>query len=248
VSGLPTDQFHGTLRRRAPIVLLTTVLVALAAGLWAHASAVRYVSTTSILVGPVSSDVDTLRASQSLTSTYSQLILRPEATQRIATRLQLAPSQIADASDVTFNTDTRIVTLTVTTARARRSINIASGLTTQLTRLIGTIDPTAPGVAQVLSAQPQDAVAVTRSWPRYALLGGAGWLLLVLGVTAALAAGKSTEQTGEGLAAVSSLPVGTLPVDAEASRLQPADIDLIAEKVNRLRTISPDDGPNAARG
>lgn len=248
MSGLPTDQFYGTLRRRAPLLVLTTMLVALGAGLWAHAAPVRYVSTTSILVGPVSSDVDTLRASQSLTSTYSQLILRPEALQRIATRLQRAPSAIADASDVTFNTDTRIVTLTVTTSRARLSINIASGLTTQLTRLIGTIDPTAPGVAQVLSARPQDAIAVTRSWPRYALLGGAGWLLLVLGVTAALATGKPTESTGEGLAAVSSLPVGSLPVDREAGRLQPADIDLIAEKVNRLRTVSPDDGPNAARG
>jgi capsular polysaccharide biosynthesis protein len=243
VSGLPTDEFYGTLRRRAPVLVLTTVLVALAAGIWAHSAAARYVSTTSVLVGPVSSDVDTLRASQSLTSTYSQLILRPEALQRIAAQVQRSPSELANASDVTFNTDTRIVTLTVTTDRPRLSINIASGLTTQLTRLIGTIDPTAPGVAQILSARPQDAVAVTRSWPRYALLGGAGWLLLVLGVLAALAAGKPTEATGEGLAAVSSLPVGP-----DQGRLQPADIDLIAERVNRLRTITPDDGTNAARG
>jgi capsular polysaccharide biosynthesis protein len=233
---LPANGFHISLRGRAPLLMITTILVAAIAGLVAYSSPPRYVSSTSILVGPVSSDVDTLRASQSLTSTYSQLLLRPEAVQVVAAQVRLAPSQVFADADVNFNTDTRIVTLTVSTDREITAQQIAESLTAQLTKLIGTIDPTAPGAAQILSAQPQTAVAVSRSPARYALLAGAGWVLLGLAVFAAFAATRESSSAAAGGGVV--VPGQRPPT---RPRLSSEDIELIAERVRHKLLDVPGD-------
>lgn len=196
---LPGDGTSKPIGRWVVALVLTTLVVATTAGLVAANLPSRYVSVTSFLVGPVTSDLDTLRASESLTSTYSQLLLRPQALQQTAQLVQRSPKMIADDSDVTFNTETRIVTLTVDTDQARASERIAASLTTQLTQLVGTIDPTSPGALRILSVQPQDSVPVTRSPIRYALLAGAGWILIVASLVAALAAGgpRGTRQARE---------------------------------------------------
>jgi len=41
------------------------------------------------------------------------------------------------------------------------------------------VDPSAPGAVTILSVRPQTAEEVRPSATRYAILGGAGWLLLV---------------------------------------------------------------------
>jgi capsular polysaccharide biosynthesis protein len=240
---VPSEEFSRSVRRRAVVLILTTVVVAAAAGLFAHSSPPRYVATASLLVGPVSADVDTVRASQALTATYSQLVLRPQALQGVAGLVQRSPSEVAAASDVTFNTDTRIVSLTVTTRLSRTSRQIASALTAQLTRLVGTVDPTAPGAVRILSAQPQTAVVVTRSVARYALLAAAGWLLLAFGLLAAFSSRRPT-------AAGDELPsVTPLYVPAPASRLTEHDIERIAEQVKEKMTrVNLADSPDAAEG
>lgn len=166
-------------------LILTSLMVAAAGGLFALATPKEYVSSASVLVGPVTSDVDTLRAAESLTSTYSQLYVRPKALQTVADQVGLTSEEVDDASDVTFNTETRIVTLTVTTSSASVTQRIASGLTAQLTNFVGTVDPTAPGALRVISVQPQTTEEVSRSVVRYAALAGVGWLLLAVGVLAA---------------------------------------------------------------
>ncbi len=178
-------------------VVLTTLMVAIAGALYALASPPRYVATSTLLVGPVTSDVDTLRAAQSLTNTYSQLMVSPTALQDAGRRAGLSSSAVSDAANVTFNSDTRIVVLNVTTDTSAQSRVIASTLTTELTRTVGTVDPTAPGALRVLTAQPQTATEVTRSVARYAILGGVGWLLLAIAVLAAFAAGTPRTRTRE---------------------------------------------------
>ncbi len=175
---------------------VTTVIVALAAGLVASALPPKYVSKVSLLVGPVTGDVDTLRASELLTSTYSQLLLNPSAVQEAATSVGMSADDVSEDSVVTFNTDTRIVTMTVTTGTAATSTRIASSLTRQLADQVGTVDPSAPGAVTILSVRPQTAEEVRPSATRYAILGGAGWLLLVAALLAAFATrGGSWRQT-----------------------------------------------------
>ncbi|MGA8211192.1 MAG: hypothetical protein WB441_11540 [Nocardioidaceae bacterium] len=176
------------MRSRTAALVVTTLVVALVAGIVAAASPPKYVSTTSLLVGPVTSDLNTLRASESLTSTYSQLLLRPAALAEVGGFVSMSPKEVEAASDVKFNTETRIVTLTVTTGSATQSPRIASALTARLTRLVGTIDPTSPGALQILTEQPQTVTTVSRSVTRYALLAAVGWLLLAAAVVAAFAA------------------------------------------------------------
>jgi capsular polysaccharide biosynthesis protein len=236
---LPSNGFHISLRGRAPLLMITTILVAAIAGLVAYSSPPRYVSSTSILVGPVSADVDTLRASQSLTATYSQLLLRPEAVQQVAAQVRLAPSQVFADADVNFNTDTRIVTLSVSADRQIAAQQIAESLTAALTSLIGTIDPTAPGAASILSAQPQTAVAVSRSPARYALLAGAGWVLLGLAVFAAFAATRESSSVSAGQRAGAVPPGEGLP---KRPQLSSEDIELIAVRVReKLLDVPVDD-------
>jgi capsular polysaccharide biosynthesis protein len=175
---------------------VTTVMVALAAGLVASALPPKYVSKVSLLVGPVTGDVDTLRASELLTSTYSQLLLNPSAVQEAAASVGMSADDVSEDSVVTFNTDTRIVTMTVTTGTAATSTRIASSLTRQLADQVGTVDPSAPGAVTILSVRPQTAEEVRPSATRYAILGGAGWLLLVAALLAAFATrGGSWRQT-----------------------------------------------------
>jgi len=213
-------------------LIVTTAMVALAAGMFAQASPPRYVSTASVLVGPVTSDVDTLRASQSLTSTYSQLLLRADALAQVSQEVGMTSKEISDDSDVTFNVDTRIVTLTVTTESADTSARIASTLTTQLTRLVGTVDPTAPGALSILSVQPQTAEPLERSVARYAALGGIGWLLLAIGVLAAFAARPGSERERERTGAVDT-SVAAHAEPAYEPTPERRDAELIAEQVRQ---------------
>ena len=188
---------QGSSRKIVIGVVLTTLMVAIAGALYALASPPRYVATSTLLVGPVTSDVDTLRAAQSLTNTYSQLMVSPTAVQDAGRRAGLSSAAVTDAANVTFNSDTRIVVLNVTTDTSAQSRVIASTLTTELTRTVGTVDPTAPGALRVLTAQPQTAEEVTRSPVRYAILGGVGWLLLAIAVLAAFAAGTPRTRSRE---------------------------------------------------
>lgn len=259
---MPGDEFSRSVRRRSGLLALSSLIVAIVAGLVAHSSAPQYVSSASFLVGPVSSpDVDTLRAAQSLTSTYSQLILSPVAVQTVAQRLLLSPASVNSAADVNFNTDTRIVTLTVTSRRPADAKDITRELTTELTALVGSLGPTSPGKVKILSTLPPTAVPVKKSALRYALLGGAGWLLLALGALAALTAGrpgasKDPEQGELGQRALNGpAPVGVppiVPIDSAPSRaetLSSRDVEQIAERVSQrlLESLQEDDGSSRAQ-
>lgn len=242
-NALPGDRSQRSVVKFVITLALTTIIVAVATGLFALTAPSKYVSTTSLLVGPVSSDADTLKASTSLTSTYSQLLLRPQALAKVGQTVQMSAKQVNDDADVSFNVDTRIITLTVTTGSPATSRQIASSLTAQLTRLVGTVDPTAPGSLTILSVQPQTAVEVARSPIRYALLGGAAWLLVAVGVIAAFAARSNAserERTG------TAPRPATTPTRAVLSR---QDVESIAEQVKRkvLRSLDASDRERLGR-
>lgn len=221
--------------------MVTTLMVALAAGLFALSSPSKYVSTANILVGPVTADVDTLRASELLTSTYSQVLVSPEAVAEAAGTVGMTPKAVTKAAGVTFNTETRIVTLSVTTTSDAASRQIATSLTGQLTQRVGTVDPTSPGALSILSVQPQTAEELPRSFLRYAALGGVGWLLLAAGVLAALGARPGSVLRGSGSG-------GTRPsTGAPTTPLSRQDVDSIAERVESKVLASLDDRASVRR-
>ena len=226
---MPGDIRDRTTARWGVALVVTTLIVALAAGLFSLAAAPKYVSTVNILVGPVTADVDTLRAAESLTSTYSQVLVSTGAIQEAAESVEMTPTAVTEAADVTFNVETRIVTLRVTTEAPAASRGIATSLTGQLTQLIGTVDPTAPSALSILSVQPQTAEEVPRSALRYAALGGAAWLLLTVGVLAAFASRPGSE-----VRAWTRRPAAA---SREASSEEPSerDVDPGAEQVEPLR-------------
>lgn len=235
---LPGDYKNRTMYTWATALALTTLMVALAAALFSMAAPPKYVSTVNILVGPVTSDVDTLRAAESLTSTYSQVLVSAEAVQNAADSVGMSAKEVADDAVVTFNNETRIVTLTVTTSTSSASRGIASSLTRQLTTLVGTVDPTSPGALSILSVQPQTAERAPRSILRYAVLGGAAWLLLAVGVLAALASRPG---------GVGRFTAFRSPAAPPAAALSRSDVDSIAEQVKRKVLDSLDDRDSLRR-
>jgi len=119
-----------------------TLLVATwIAGLVGFVAATRitptYESRTSLLVGPIQADIDTLRASGQLVQTYAELVTSQPLLESAISELGLAmkPSELRQSTRAVANDVTRFLTIRVQSADPGEAQRIATTLADELVQL-----------------------------------------------------------------------------------------------------------------
>src|SRR5690242_14100929 len=123
----------GVLRRRGWIVVIATLIAALAGSVAAGRRAQHYESSAVLLVGPINAGIDTLRASGPLAETYAELAKsRPivAGTERAVRTGGLGPK-----IRVRANQATRLLTIDVRDSDAARAARIANAHARSMLRL-----------------------------------------------------------------------------------------------------------------
>jgi polysaccharide biosynthesis transport protein len=168
-----------------------------------------YESRARLLVGPVNTDVDTLRAAEALAQTFAELATTEPQLRAVIERLGLdmEPIDLAQAAVVRADGTTRIISIVISDSDAARGAAVANGLGEELIELASApggrpegelflIDPAVPGVASVGPSPTLIAL----------LAGAAG--LLIAGLFAAIVEYLShTVKDRHDLGAITQAPV-----------------------------------------
>src|ERR1700710_187944 len=132
-SVLTAGGLAGVLRRRGWIVVLATVIAALAGNVAAARRAQHYESSAVLLVGPINAGIATLRASGPLAETYAELAKsRPLVT---ATERATGAGGLAPDIHVRANQATRLLTIDVRDTDPVRAARIANAHATSMLAL-----------------------------------------------------------------------------------------------------------------
>jgi capsular polysaccharide biosynthesis protein/Mrp family chromosome partitioning ATPase len=165
-------------------LLVAAWVAALSGYLVASRITPTYEAQVQMLVGPINTDTDTLKASGQLVQTYAQLAVGPKVLQPTAAKVSgvdpviLASSVRATASDVT-----RVLQIRVQDADPARAATIANTMADELiqittgatTRPEGQLEVIAPAIPPVVPIAPQVSLIVLLA----AAAGLLGGLILV---------------------------------------------------------------------
>lgn len=175
--------FLPVLRRWWWTLVLATVVSATAGYLVAASIAPTYEASAELLVGPVNTDADTLRAASQLGKTYAELAeSRPLAA---AAATELGPAfterQVRSSTSASANDITRILTIRATSEDREQAAQIANALAVQLEEFAsrGLVQPA--GEVQVVDPAPIPNAPIAPQKSLITLLAG------VTGVLAAMA-------------------------------------------------------------
>jgi capsular polysaccharide biosynthesis protein len=117
----------------------TLLLAACVAGLVGFLGASQidptYEAEARLLVGPVNTDVDTVRAAESLTLTYAELATAQPAIDRVAASVDVDPALLDDAIGVSATSSTRIISIVVVHTDPEIAAAVANGIAAELTEL-----------------------------------------------------------------------------------------------------------------
>lgn len=253
--------FVPIIRRWLGVILIATA-VAAGVGLLLGASAEKtYEARAQLLVGPLSTDADTMRASGDLGQTYAELATTGGVLSRAARQVDVPTGELRTGVRATANSTTRFLVIRARSHDAETAAATANAVAAELLRL-GKQDPTRPeGQLRVLDpARPPSSPISPRLdliVPLAALAGLLGSITLVLlfefvGDTAE-SAEKVEALTGAATVAVKRRRgrLGTDPAaELEPYRIIATDIDLSAPDVRcvLITGVTLDDGtPGLAR-
>lgn len=263
----PTSGWRVVVRRWRWMLLVA----ALAAGIAAYVSAARdeptYDGKAVLLVGPISSDIETLRASGALAQTYAQVaISRPllDATEKKLKLPGIGDEITASASDVT-----RLLTISVRDTDPVLAAKIANAHAAELVAFAQRRHPRpgGPGQVQMVDpAEPED-IAVGPSPALIALLaalaglGGALGLALLLDRSGQSVSGKEDIKALTGVGFLGTLDKGAARRDkagrtvleaapmsraADQYRLLAAKLMAMGPRTMLVLSMEEDDGVVAA--
>ncbi|WP_426573897.1 YveK family protein [Aquihabitans sp. McL0605] len=242
--------------RRWLAVILVATAMATAVGLLLGASADKtYEAKAEVLVGPLSTDSDTMRASGDLAQTYAQLATSDTVLAGAAKELGVSRGEIKTGVRATANSTTRFLVVRARAHSAKGAADIANAVALQLLSL-GKQDPTRPE-GQLRVIDPANAPSKPISprldliVPLAALAGLLGSLTLVLlfefvGDTA------ESEEKVDALTGVPTLALkrhrgrgdGDRQRDLEPYRMIATHVDLAAPEVRcvLITGVTADDG------
>lgn len=132
--------------RRVVLYVALVLVAAVLAGAAGWVSATRaptvYESDTRLLVGPMSADIDSLRASDLLTTTYAELVTSQAVLRSVIERLGLrtTPGELAAEVDAVGDGGTRLLTITVRDGDPEDAERVADALAVQLQALTASLD------------------------------------------------------------------------------------------------------------
>jgi receptor protein-tyrosine kinase len=188
-----------------------------------------YESQVKVLVGPINTDTDTLRASASLVQTYAQVVTTESVLSSAIKELGLSmnPADLRTATRATANDVTRILTIRVQAADRELAAKLANALATELEQLTSQGVSRPEGLIQVVEfAQPSsDPVAPQVSL--IAILAAFAGVIVAIVVVLLIEYFGRTIRTREELAAVANAPVLGAVSGPVGDR--PAEADLVVD-------------------
>lgn len=131
------------LRRWVLVIALATAVAALIGWRFSASAEEGYESTAVILVGPLNTDSDTMRASSTLAQTYAELATSESLLDRVAEETGVAAADIEGGVRATANGTTRFLTITARADAADTARSVAEAITADLVRQSreGTVRP-----------------------------------------------------------------------------------------------------------
>lgn len=121
-------------------LLLAVWVAGLVGFLGASQIAPTYETSARLLVGPLNTDINTVRAAESLTLTYAELAGTEPPLRRVIDRLGLdvALADLSEAVEITATSATRILEIKVTDTDPARASDVANALADELIELTST--------------------------------------------------------------------------------------------------------------
>jgi len=247
--------FIPIIRRWLGVILLATV-VATGVGLLLGASAEKtYEARAELLVGPLSTDTDTMRASGDLGQTYAELATTGGVLRQAAEDLDLSTGELRTGVRATANSTTRFLVVRARSHSATDAAGIANAISLQLLEL-GKQDPTRPeGQLRVIDSArvPLEPMSPRLDLivPLAALAGLLGSITLVLLFEFVGDTAESVEKV-DALTGVATLTVkrrrelsgADLAGELEPYRMIATHVDLAAQSVRcvLITGVTDDDG------
>ncbi len=172
------------LRRWVFAIVIATGVAALIGWRFSASTDEGYESTAVILVGPLNTDSDTMRASSTLAQTYAELATSESLLDRVAEETGVASAVLEGGVRATANGTTRFLTIRARADRADTARAVADAVTADLVRQSreGTVRPEGqlrlidPASAPERPVSPQSGLVV----PLAALAGLLGSAAVVL--------------------------------------------------------------------
>jgi receptor protein-tyrosine kinase len=214
----------------------TLLVAAWVAGLAGYYVASRidptYESGVRLLVGPINTDADTLRASGQLVQTYAQVVTTPPVLEAALGDLNISatdlpPGLLAANTRVTANDVTRVLTIRVQNGNAERASDLAEQIATSMIALARAGVNRPEGQLQIIQhAEPiPDPVAPQVSL--IVLLATAAGIIAAIILILLIEYLSTSIRNREELARLAGVPVlGSVPAAAKA---RPDPKDLIDE-------------------
>jgi receptor protein-tyrosine kinase len=191
----------------------TLIVAAWIAGLtgWLVASTIppTYESQAKVLVGPLNTDTDTLRASGLLVQTYAQYVSTREvlasAIQEVG--LDLSPAELAASMRVTANDVTRILTIRVQAEDPEQAATLANTIATELEQLTSSGLSRPEGLTQIIEFAEPSLEPVAPQVSLIVMLAAFAGIVVAVVVILLLEYFGDTIRTGRELAALAGVPL-----------------------------------------
>jgi capsular polysaccharide biosynthesis protein len=168
--------------------LLLAAALAGVGGYLAAATTATHQASVRVLVGPVVADAATLRAASQLAQTYAELARTKPLMEATAAELDAGRSagRLRRATTVTADTETRLLTISVTDGDPDIAADAANEIARQLTELGRTSRTVRAGELLVVDAADPGSTSLTPPPFLYALVAAGAAALLTVAAAAAL--------------------------------------------------------------
>jgi capsular polysaccharide biosynthesis protein len=221
----------------------TLIVAAWIAGLtgWLVASTIQptYESQVKVLVGPLNTDTDTLRASGLLVQTYAQYVTTREVLASTIQELglDLSPDDFAAATRATANDVTRILTIRVQAADPKQATDLANTLATELEQLTSRGLSRPEGLIQIIEFARPENTPVAPQTSLLVLLAALAGVVVAVVLVLLLEYFGNTVRTREELASLARAPLlGAVPAP---SGDPPGPEDLVVMTAPGSRAAAP---------
>lgn len=122
------------LRRWVLVIVIATGVAALVGWRFSASAEEGYESSSVMLVGPLNTDSDTMRASSALAQTYAELATSESLLDRVAEETGVSSSDLEDGVRATANGTTRFLTIRARADTAAAARAVADAVTVDLIR------------------------------------------------------------------------------------------------------------------
>jgi receptor protein-tyrosine kinase len=198
-----------------------------------------YESQVKVLVGPLNTDLETLRASGQLIQTYAQVVTTDEV---LASTIQelgitLTPEELRSATRATANDVTRILTIRVQAGNPEQAAKLANELATELEQLTSGGLTRPEGLTKILEFARPDTTPVAPQVSLLVLLAAIAGVVVAIVVVLLLEYFGNTVRTREELASLARAPgLGVVPAP---SGTPVQAVDLVVERAPDSRSAAP---------